>query len=57
MKIPIYPTETNILATNFLHKIQMLTLKTRELYGKPMLYRQFCHAIAPMLQSKTLSCT
>ncbi|MEH2137246.1 hypothetical protein [Nostoc sp.] len=54
MKIPICSTETNILARNFLHKIQMLTLNQRELYGKARLHRQFCQAIAAILQSKTL---
>ncbi|MBG1244663.1 hypothetical protein [Nostoc sp. NZL] len=58
MRLPICPIETNILTGNFLHKIQMLTLNTRKLYGKPMLHQQFRYAIAPapMLHNKTLSC-
>ncbi|MFN6539578.1 MAG: hypothetical protein RM021_024965 [Nostoc sp. EkiNYC01] len=55
MRIPTCSTETNILAGNFLHKIQMLTLNTRELYGKPMGDGEFNEAIAPQLPSKTLS--
>nr|MDZ8060610.1 hypothetical protein [Nostoc sp. EkiNYC01] len=43
------------MAGNFLHKIQMLTLNTRELYGKPMGDGEFNEAIAPQLPSKTLS--
>ncbi|OKH32787.1 hypothetical protein FACHB389_19210 [Nostoc calcicola FACHB-389] len=37
-----------MLARNFLHKIQMLTLNTRELYGKPMRDGEFNEARSPL---------